>query len=78
MWIDLSYVGMAFQNTLLKEIKKGCSSEGKTRKILKQLLHNCVKTRVYWKLNGESLDSSLWITRFGSVYLLVGRQTTDK
>ena len=78
MWIDLSYVGMAFQNTLLKEIKKGCSSEGKTRKILKQLLHNCVKTRVYWKLNGESLDRCLWSTRFRSVYCPVESQTTDK
>jgi len=74
----VSYVGTAFQNTLLKEILKECLSECNTRKILKQLLDNCVKTRVYWKLNGESLDRCLWSTRFRSVYCPVESQTTDK
>jgi len=37
-------------------------------KIGKQLLDKCEEKRVYWNLNGEALDRSLWSSRFGRRY----------
>ena len=42
----------------------------------KQLLDDLKKTREYWKLKGESLDCTLWRTRYKRGHGRVTRQTT--
>jgi hypothetical protein len=42
----------------------------------KQLLNDLKEKRIYWKLNEEALDRTLWRTRFGRGYGPVVRQTT--
>jgi replicative superfamily II helicase len=43
----------------------------------KQLLDDLKEKRRYWKLKEEALDRTLCRTRFGRVYGLVVRQTTE-
>ena len=50
---------------------------GRQRRRRKQLLDNLKKKRGYWKLKEESLDRSLWITRFGRGYGPLLRQTKE-
>jgi len=44
---------------------------------LKQLLDEVKEMRGYWKLKEETLDRSLWRTRFGKDYDPVVRYTTE-
>jgi hypothetical protein len=43
----------------------------------KQILDYLKETRGYWKLMEETLDRSLWRTRFGRGYGPVLKQTTE-
>ena len=53
------------------------TSDGKARKILKQVLDNLKDTKGYWELKEEALGRSLWRTRYGRGCGPVVRQTTD-
>jgi hypothetical protein len=50
---------------------------GRQRRRRKQLLDNLKKKKRYWKLKEESLDRTLWITRFGRGYGPLLRQTKE-
>jgi hypothetical protein len=43
----------------------------------KQLLDDLKEKKSYWKLKEESLDRTLWRTRFGKGYGPVVRQTAE-
>jgi hypothetical protein len=43
----------------------------------KQLPDDIKEKRIYWKLKEETLDRTLWRTRFGRGYGPVVRQTTE-
>jgi len=47
------------------------------RKRLGQLLDDLKEMGVYWKLNEEALDCTLWRTHFGKQYRPVIIQTTE-
>jgi hypothetical protein len=76
-WID----HILRRNCLLKHVIEG-KLEGRiemTRRrgrIRKQLLDDLKDKRRYWKLKGEAVDRTLWITRFGRGYGPIVRQTT--
>jgi hypothetical protein len=52
--------------------------DGNMRKNCKQLLDEVKVKREYWILKEETLDCSLWRTRFGRGYEPVIRRTTDR
>ena len=43
----------------------------------KQLLENLKEETGYWKLKEDAPDRTVWRTRFGRIYGLVARQTTE-
>jgi hypothetical protein len=48
------------------------------RRRRKQLLYDLKKTRRYWKLKEEALESTVWRNRFGGDSGPVVRQTTER
>jgi hypothetical protein len=50
---------------------------GRRRRRRKQLLYDLKEKRRYWKLKEETLDRTLWRTRFGKGYGPVVRQATE-
>jgi hypothetical protein len=52
-------------------------SDGKTRKIRKQLLHSLMEKGGYWILKEEVLDRTLWRTLFGRGYGTLVRQKME-
>jgi len=50
---------------------------GRRRRRRRQLLDGLKENRGYWKLKEETLDRSLWRTRFERGYGPVVRQTTE-
>jgi hypothetical protein len=69
------------RNCLLKHVIEG-KLEGKTEvkgsrgRRRKQILYDLKAKRIYWKLEEEELDCTVWRTRFGRGYGPVVRQTT--
>jgi len=59
---------------LFKERQKWREEQGRR---LKQLLDDLKEMGVYWRLNEEALDYTLWRTHFGRRYRPVIRQTTE-
>jgi len=64
------------RNCLLKHVIEG-KMEVAGRKRLGQLLDDLKEMGVYWKLNEEALDCTLWRTHFGKQYRPVIIQTTE-
>jgi hypothetical protein len=50
---------------------------GRRRRRRKQLLNDLKRTRVYWNLEEEAIDPTLWRTRSSRCYGPVVRQTAD-
>jgi hypothetical protein len=70
------------RNCLLKHVIEGkvegrTVMKGRRGRRRKQLLDDLKKKRRYWKLKEETLDRTLWRTRFGGGYGPVVRQTTE-
>jgi hypothetical protein len=70
------------RNCLLKHVIEGklegrIEMTGRRGRRRKQLLDDLKEKRRYWKLEEETLDRTLWRTRFGRDYGPVVRQTTE-
>jgi hypothetical protein len=70
------------RNCLLKHVIEGMlegrtDMTGRRGRRYKQLLDGLKGKRRYWKLKEETLDPTLWRTRFGRDYRSVVRQTTE-
>jgi hypothetical protein len=50
---------------------------GRRGRRCKQLLDDLKEKRIYWKLQEEALDCTVWRTLFGRGYGPVVRQTTE-
>jgi hypothetical protein len=59
------------------KIQGGIDVTGRQGRRPKQLLDDLKKMRGYWKLTEESLDCTLWKTRFGRGYGPVVRQAIE-
>jgi hypothetical protein len=68
---ELNWIGHNWRRKcLLKhithvKIEEGIEVTGRQERRRKQLLNDLNETRGYWKLKEESLDRTLWRTRFG-------------
>jgi hypothetical protein len=70
------------RNCLLKYVIEGklegrIEMTGRRGRRRKQIPDGLKENRRYWKLKEESLDCTLWRTRFGRSYGPVVRQTTE-
>ena len=57
--------------------RKTDRSFGRQGRRRKQLLDDLKETRGYWKMKEDTLDRTVWITRFGRGYGRLLRQTTE-
>jgi len=67
----------AFENTLLKERQGRIEAMGRQKKRCNQLLEDPKRMKGYWILRGETLDHTLWRTRFGRGCGSIIRQITE-
>jgi hypothetical protein len=70
------------RNCLLKHVIEGklegrIEMTGRRGRRRKQLLDDLTEKKRYWKLKEETLDRTLWRTRFGRGYGPVVRQTAE-
>jgi hypothetical protein len=65
------------KHTVERKVKLGMQVMGRQGRRRIHLLDHIKKTRGYWELKEEALDSTLWRSDYGRGYGPVMRQTTE-
>jgi hypothetical protein len=78
-WIGHILRGICFLKHMIEgKLEKRIEMTGRRGRSVKQLLDDLKEKRSYWKLKEETLDRTLWRTRFGRGYGPVVRQTAER